>query len=377
MKRRTIRILCLQETRWKGCKAIEIGDGIKLFNHGVETKKNGVAIAVDTSLKDHISSVIRVSNRITSLRIATAKGFWTVVSVYAPQSGCTEMEKATFYEELDDVIRSVPKSDYLTIGGDFNGHVGQDRRGFERMHGGRGFGSRNQDGERIMEVAEAHDLTIKSTFFTKRESQKVTYSSGGRKSETDHVLVQKWQLALANSGLKLNTKKNVVSSIEEDGHVFDANETAFTQAKEFKYLGSVLSADGTIDIDGSECLPLSRAHERMLNTVEMRMLRWACGLTRRDKVPYDDIRTIMQTAPIQLKLRAQRLRWYGHVMRRPSQYPTRQAMEMDVAGKRPLGAPKKRWKDAIRKDMEEVGVTNDDTRDLQLTTGIYYHTTNK
>ncbi|EYC02454.1 hypothetical protein Y032_0100g3313 [Ancylostoma ceylanicum] len=194
MKRRTIRILCLQETRWKGCKAIEIGDGIKLFNHGVETKKNGVAIAVDTSLKDHISSVIRVSNRITSLRIATAKGFWTVVSVYAPQSGCTEMEKATFYEELDDVIRSVPKSDYLTIGGDFNGHVGQDRRGFERMHGGRGFGSRNQDGERIMEVAEAHDLTIKSTFFTKRESQKVTYSSGGRKSETDHVLV--WRTAL-------------------------------------------------------------------------------------------------------------------------------------------------------------------------------------
>ncbi|EPB72161.1 hypothetical protein ANCCEY_08762 [Ancylostoma ceylanicum] len=114
MKRRTIRILCLQETRWKGCKAIEIGDGIKLFYHGVKTK-NGVAIAVDASLKDHISSVTGVSDRIISLRIATAKGFWTVLSVYVPQCGCTEMEKATFYDELDDVIRSVPKSDYLTI----------------------------------------------------------------------------------------------------------------------------------------------------------------------------------------------------------------------------------------------------------------------
>ncbi|EYC35685.1 hypothetical protein Y032_1001g3353 [Ancylostoma ceylanicum] len=74
----------------------------------------------------------------------------------------------------------------------------------------------------------------------------------------------------------------------------------------------------------------------------------------------------MQTPPIQLKLRAQRLRWYGHVMRRPSLYPTRQAMEMDVAGKRPRGAPKKRWKDAVRKNMEEVGATKDDTQDRAL-----------
>ncbi|EYC13784.1 hypothetical protein Y032_0042g527 [Ancylostoma ceylanicum] len=116
MKRRTIRILCLQETRWKGCKAIEIGDGIKLFYHGVETKKN--------TLKEHISLVNRVSKRIIPHRIATAKRFWTVISVYAPQCGHIEMEKALFYEELDDAIRSVPKSDYLTIGRDFNGHVG-------------------------------------------------------------------------------------------------------------------------------------------------------------------------------------------------------------------------------------------------------------
>ncbi|EYC35681.1 hypothetical protein Y032_1001g3350, partial [Ancylostoma ceylanicum] len=194
MKRRTIRILCLQDPRWKGSKAIEIGDDIKLFYHGVETKKNGVAIAVDASLENHISSVTRVSDNIIFLRIATAEGFWTVVSVYAPQCGCTEMEKTTFYEELDDVIRSVPKSDYLTIGGDFNGHVGRDKTGFERMHGGRGFGSLNQDGERIIESAEAHDLAIASTFFTKKESQKVTYSSADRQGEMDHVLV--WRTAL-------------------------------------------------------------------------------------------------------------------------------------------------------------------------------------
>ena len=71
MSRRRIHVLCLQETRWKGSKAREIGDGIKLFYHGLEAKRNGVAIAVCGPLKEHVSSVNRVSDRIISLRIAT------------------------------------------------------------------------------------------------------------------------------------------------------------------------------------------------------------------------------------------------------------------------------------------------------------------
>ncbi|EYB99717.1 hypothetical protein Y032_0120g902 [Ancylostoma ceylanicum] len=90
---------------------------------------------------------------------------------------------------------------------------------------------------------------------------------------------------------------------------------------------------------GSECLPLSRAHECMLNTVEMQMLRCACGLTRRDKVPNEDIRAIMQTAPDQTACTEIALVW-------PRDEETItvpwQAMEMDAAGKRPRGAPKKR-----------------------------------
>ncbi|EYB86037.1 hypothetical protein Y032_0286g1390 [Ancylostoma ceylanicum] len=60
--------------------------------------------------------------------------------------------------------------------------------------------------------------------------------------------IRKWQLALADAGLKLNTKKTeVMSSTEEDYQVFDVSGTAFAQAKEFQYLGSYLSADGTVD----------------------------------------------------------------------------------------------------------------------------------
>ena len=33
------------------------------------------------------------------------------------------------------------------IAGDFNGHVGQAAEGYERLHGGYGFGDRNREGE--------------------------------------------------------------------------------------------------------------------------------------------------------------------------------------------------------------------------------------
>ncbi|EYC13953.1 hypothetical protein Y032_0042g623 [Ancylostoma ceylanicum] len=104
MKLRSIHVLCLQEKRWKGSKAREIGDGIKLFYHGLEAKRNGVAIAVCGPLKEYVSSVNCVSDRIISLRIAIKDGFWTVVSIYAPQCGCTEADKEAFYDELDKVI---------------------------------------------------------------------------------------------------------------------------------------------------------------------------------------------------------------------------------------------------------------------------------
>ncbi|VDO61607.1 unnamed protein product [Heligmosomoides polygyrus] len=113
------------------------------------------------------------------------------MSVYAPQTGCSEHDKDDFYLSLEEAIRSVPEGDYLSIAGDMNGHVGSGRRGVERVRGGKGIGLINPDGERILDLAIAHDLSVCSTFFAKRESQKVTYASGGRRTEVDHILVRR------------------------------------------------------------------------------------------------------------------------------------------------------------------------------------------
>ncbi|VDL83782.1 unnamed protein product [Nippostrongylus brasiliensis] len=136
VERKNIQTMCLQETRWKGEKAKEIGNGVKIFYKGEDSEKNGVSIAISESIKDSVSAVRRVSDRIMSLRMETKVVCWTTISVYAPQTGCPEKDKDEFFVALDDVIKSVPDDDFLTIAGDLNGHVGSDRRGLERVHGG-------------------------------------------------------------------------------------------------------------------------------------------------------------------------------------------------------------------------------------------------
>ncbi|KAI5100918.1 hypothetical protein C0J45_9904 [Silurus meridionalis] len=44
MERRKVDMLCVQETKWNGSKARNIGGGFKLFYHGVDGKRNGVGV---------------------------------------------------------------------------------------------------------------------------------------------------------------------------------------------------------------------------------------------------------------------------------------------------------------------------------------------
>ncbi|VDO67529.1 unnamed protein product, partial [Heligmosomoides polygyrus] len=57
-------------------------------------------------------------------------------------------------------------------------------------HGGFGYGSRNADGERNLEYAESHNLTIVDTVFRKRDSRLISFYSGNTRTQIDFVLVK-------------------------------------------------------------------------------------------------------------------------------------------------------------------------------------------
>jgi hypothetical protein len=72
-----------------------------------------------------------------------------------------------FWEELDAFVSSVHISEKLFIEGDLNGDVDSTRVGFDGVHGGFGYGSRNQEGEGILNFVLAYDLIVVNTLFRK------------------------------------------------------------------------------------------------------------------------------------------------------------------------------------------------------------------
>jgi hypothetical protein len=50
-----------------------------------------------------------------------------------------------------------------------------------------------------------------------------------------------------------------------------------------------------------------------MSVAEIRMLRWICGHTRKDRIRNDDIRDKLGVAPIQDKLVQHYFRWFGHI----------------------------------------------------------------
>ena len=143
--RRKIDILCVQETRWGGSKARELGLGYKLIYHGESTKRNGVGVIVSENIKSNVIEVKRVSDRLMIVRLAFGKAVVNVVSAYAPQMGCTDDEKEKFWESLENKLQSIPSEERIIMGADLNGRVGRSRNNYERVHGGYGYGECNEE----------------------------------------------------------------------------------------------------------------------------------------------------------------------------------------------------------------------------------------
>ena len=54
------------------------------------------------------------------------------------------------------------------------------------------------------------------------------------------------------------------------------------------------------------------------------------------------------------KVKANGVRWYGHVLRREDGHVLRKAVEFEVKGKRKRGRPKKMWKVQVEKESKSV-----------------------
>jgi len=70
---------------------------------------------------------------------------------------------------------------------------------------------------------------------------------------------------------------------------------------------------------------------------EMRMFRWMCGVKLQDRVRSTELRNRLGLDDIISVLQQNRLRWYGHVLRKEDNDWVKKCMEYQVEGARPKG----------------------------------------
>ena len=71
---------------------------------------------------------------------------------------------------------------------------------------------------------------------------------------------------------------------------------------------------------------------KKMEAAELKMVRWALGVTLKDKVRNEYIWGTAKTRRIGEKLRGERLRWFGHVKRRKESDIGRRMMKIEIPG---------------------------------------------
>ena len=164
-----------------------------MYYIGGKAKRNGVGIVVRGELSKTVVEVIRVDDRLMAVRLQVKGCMLFVVSAYAPQTGCTDGEKEHFREELQKLVNLANAEEVLMVFGDMNAHVGEDRTGYEECLGKHGKGTRNAEGEALLDMCIYNQWMIVNTWFEKRKSQLITYRSGKARTQIDFLLVRKAQ----------------------------------------------------------------------------------------------------------------------------------------------------------------------------------------
>ncbi|KAK3562747.1 hypothetical protein QTP86_006961 [Hemibagrus guttatus] len=204
--------------------------------------------------------------------------------------------------------------------------------------------------------------------------------------------LERWRFALERRGMKVSRSKTeymCVNEREGSGTVRLQGEEV-KKVQEFKYLGSTVQSNGECAKElkkrvqavwngwrkvsgvlcdqkisarikgkvyrtvvraamlyGLETVSLRKRQESELEVAELKMLRFSLGVTRLDRIRNEYIRGTAHVGRLGDKVREARLRWFGHVQRRESEYIGRRMLDMELPGRRQRGRPKRKAKEEV------------------------------
>lgn len=196
-----MEILIITETKKKGKGIMEIGDGHLLIYSGVEENQRasaGVGCIIHSKIKMNMQKWTAVSPRIIAIEINYNGRNLTIIGVY----GHDEVEKAEkkeeFWDELSLAVEEAKGEIYLL--GDFNARVGIGNTTNNEIIGKHGENVRNNNGNRLIDFCQTHNLIITNAFFEHKDIHKYTRvePSRGERSIIDYIIVDKFNRKMVN-----------------------------------------------------------------------------------------------------------------------------------------------------------------------------------
>lgn len=230
------------------------------------------------------------------------------------------------------------------------------------------------------------------------------------KNERDLQLnLNVWKTALEKRNMKINVDKTKVMVIGKNASQIkiQIEEKELEQVEAFKYLGVNIHKNGKEDLEinnrienttklyyalnntfirkkeisektkitvyktvfkpvltyGCESWVLNQQMKSRIQALEMKYLRAAKGVTRRDRIRNQTIREDLNVEPIIESIEKQKLKWFGHMMRMGEERQTKKIWLARTANKRTRGRPKATWDNTVAKYLEKRGKTwNEATR---------------
>lgn len=181
-------ILGLSEVRRLGCNIEEHYDYI--FCYIGQTKGlHGVGFLIKKKYKNNIKNFTGISERVALLQLKFECFPVSIIQVYAPTEKSPKVEIDQFYRDVE-AAHALADEKVLVIG-DFNAKIGHPKADLYPVMGKYGFGERNESGDRLINYAYQHKLSIMNTFFKKKENRKWTWISPDlkTKNEIDFIMI--------------------------------------------------------------------------------------------------------------------------------------------------------------------------------------------
>ena len=186
-------IIGFSETKEKESKIVSMDEsGFKLFLSGNDiSRSNGVGFLVNKSFASLVDDYQPISDRLAVLTLQSKFSKIVFIQCYFPTSTYPDEDITDMYDQIETIIKNVPRRDHLFIMGDFNCKVGNLHVNYPDAIGKHTVGQANERGELLAEFCTRNNLVITNTKFSKRKLHTWTSPDGKTKNQIDFILTRK------------------------------------------------------------------------------------------------------------------------------------------------------------------------------------------